>query len=134
MGTWGTGIFENDTSCDFAAAVASGGGMRALDDAIERVLLSEGNYLEAPDAAEGLAAAEIIARLRGGNGSQTAYTAALDDWIKEAQVQVPDELVDRAKRAISRILSEPSELLELWTESEELDGWKGAIAAITQRL
>ena len=134
MGAWGAGVFENDMACDFASAVADGGGVRALDEAIDRVLSSEGNYLEAPDAEEGLAAADIVARLRGNPSQQTAYTAAIDAWINNAQAQVPDELVDKAKRAIVRILLEPSELLELWTESEDFEGWKRAVEGVAQRL
>jgi hypothetical protein len=71
VGAWGFGVFENDTACDFASGVAGGGGVNALLGAIERVLSVEGNYLEAPDAEEGLAAAEIIARLRGKPGQET---------------------------------------------------------------
>jgi len=56
VGAWGAGVFENDVACDFASAVADGGGVHVLDEAIDRVLSSEGNYLEAPDAEEGLAA------------------------------------------------------------------------------
>jgi hypothetical protein len=50
MGAWGTGVFENDTACDFASAVADGGGMAALVEALDRVAVSGDNYLEAPDA------------------------------------------------------------------------------------
>lgn len=50
MGAWGTGVFDNDTACDFASAVVDGGGMTALVEALDRVALSGDNYLEAPDA------------------------------------------------------------------------------------
>jgi hypothetical protein len=86
------------------------------------------------DAEEGLAAVDIVARLRGSPGQQTTYTAAIDAWIQNAQAQVPDELVDKARRAIARILSAPSELLELWTESEDFDGWKRPVEGVAQRL
>jgi hypothetical protein len=134
VGAWGAGVFENDTACDFAAAIADGGGVHALEEAIDRVLSAEGNYLEAPDAEEGLAAADIVARLRGSPGQQTAYTAVIDAWIKNAPAQLPDELVDKAKRVIARILSEPSELLELWTEPADFEGWKRAVEGVAQRL
>jgi hypothetical protein len=65
MGAWGAGIFENDTACDFAAAVSDGGGMSLIDQTLHRVLACGDNYLEAPDAEECLATAEIIARLTG---------------------------------------------------------------------
>src|SRR5215813_11008629 len=109
MGAWGPGVFENDTACDFASAVADGGGIPALAQALDRVLSSEGDYLEAPDAEEGLAAAEIVARLKGSPGEETADTAAIDAWVKGLQAATPDELVEKAKRSIARILAEPSE-------------------------
>lgn len=134
MGTWGTGVFENDTACDFADAVAYGGGMIALVDALDRVLSPEGESLEAPEAEEGLAAAEIVARLRGSAGEATAYTAAIDAWIRDSHPPVSDEMVEKAKQAISRILSEPSELLELWAASTEFDSWKRCIEGLSKRL
>jgi hypothetical protein len=47
MGAWGTGVFENDPACDFAADVADGGGLRAPVQALDRVLLPESDYLRA---------------------------------------------------------------------------------------
>ncbi len=108
--------------------------MRVLDEAVDRIVSSEGDFLEASDAQEGLAAAEIIARLRGSPGEQTAYTAAIDAWVKSARAQVPDELVGKARRAIARMLSEPSELLEAWTESDDIEGWRSAVEAVVRRL
>jgi hypothetical protein len=134
MGAWGPGVFENDTACDFASAVADGGGIPALALALDRVLSSEGDYLEAPDAAEGLAAAEIIARLRGSPGKETAYTASIDAWIKGLQTTASDELIEKAKRSIVRILTEPSELLELWAASDDFDGWKCSVEDLSKRL
>lgn len=134
MGAWGTGVFENDTSSDFASAVANGGGIDALSEAIDRVLSSGGNYLEAPDAEEGLAAADIVARLRGSPGQQSTYAAAVDAWVAKSKAVASDELAHKAKQAIARILAEPSELLELWTESDDFDGWKRAVEDVALRL
>jgi hypothetical protein len=113
MGAWGIGVFEDDIACDFASAVADGGGIDALTEAIDRVLASKGSYLEAPDATEGLAAAEIIARLRGNSGQQSAYASAVDAWVASSKAAASDELARKAGQAIARILAEPSELLEL---------------------
>lgn len=134
MGAWGRGVFENDTSCDFASVIADGGGIDALNEALDRVLSSEGNYLEAPDAEEGLAAADIVARLRGSPGQQSAYTAAVDAWVAKSKAVVSDEMAHKAKQVIARILAEPSELLELWSESDDFDGWKQAVEDVGQRL
>lgn len=62
MGAWGTGVFENDAAGAFAVAVAGGGGVAALEAALDRVLAAGDVYLEAPQAEEAIAAAEIVAR------------------------------------------------------------------------
>ena len=134
MGAWGPGVFENDTACDFASTVADGGGIPALTQALDRVLSVEGDYLEAPDAEEGLAAADIIARLKGSPGQETAYTASIDAWIKGLRTAAPDTLVEKARRSIARVLTQPSELLELWTESENFDDWKRSVEEVSRRL
>jgi hypothetical protein len=134
MGAWGSGVFENDTACDFASAIADGGGMAALAEALDRVASSGDNYLEAPEAEEGLAAAEIVARLKGSPGQQTAYTASIDAWIEGFQTEIPDALIGMAKRSIARILAEPSELLELWAASDDFDSWKRSVEEVLKRL
>jgi hypothetical protein len=134
VGAWGPGVFENDIACDFGVSVAEGGGLPALTQALDRVLSSEGDYLEAPDAEEGLAAAEIVTRLKGSAWKETAYTASINAWIGGAQIPVSDELVEKAKRLIARILSESSELLELWTASDDFEGWKRSTEEMARRL
>jgi hypothetical protein len=134
MGAWGPGIFENDTACDFAADIAKGSDLTLLEQTLNRVLAVQGGYLEAPDAAEALAAADIIARLKANPGVQNAYTAAIDAWVERQPAAPSKELVDKARRCIARILTEPSEILELWTESNELDAWKSAVEEVSKRL
>jgi Domain of unknown function (DUF4259) len=134
MGAWGHGIFENDTACDFGAAVSDGGGISLVEQALDRVLASGENYLEVSDAEEGLAAVEIVARLKGSPGDETAYTESIDTWIKDVRPSASAALVEKAKRAIARVLSEPSELVEVWMESDEFDAWKQAVEALRARL
>ena len=134
MGAWGSGIFENDTACDFAAAVLDGGGISLVEQALDRVLACGSNDLEAPEAEECLAAAEIVARLTGSPGEQTSYTAPIDTWIKASQASVSVEVCEKAKRAVARVLSEPSEIVELWTDSGDFDGWKRSVEGLSARL
>ena len=134
MGAWGPGIFENDTACDFAAAVANGGGFSTVDQALDRVLACGGGYLEAPDAEECLAAAEIVARLNGRPGEQTPYTASVDAWVKSAPASISAETVEKAKRAVARVLFPSSELVDLWVKSDDFDGWRRSVEALLARL
>ncbi len=134
MGAWGSGIFENDAACDFAASVAESDDLKALERALDRVLAAEAEYLEASEAEEGLAAAEIVARLNGSPGTRTSHTASIDTWVERLRLAPSEELVDKARRSIIRILSEPSEILELWQESKDFEAWKRAVAEVSQRL
>jgi hypothetical protein len=135
MGAWGSGVFENDTACDFAAAVSDGGNVALVEQALDRVLACGSNYLEAPDAEECLAAAEIIARLRGSSrGDETPYTASVDAWIRNSRASISAELIERAKRAIMRVLSPPSELVELWKDSGDFDSWRRSVEGLLGRF
>ncbi|CBJ39806.1 conserved hypothethical protein (plasmid) [Ralstonia solanacearum CMR15] len=40
----------------------------------------------------------------------------------------------KAQQALDRIVSEPSELLELWQESEDGDKWRDAVRELRARL
>jgi hypothetical protein len=132
MGAWGIGIFENDTACDFAADVAGVGGVSMVEHALDRISLCGTGYLEASVAAEGLAAAEIVAN--GSPGEETPYTATIDRWIESSQASVGTEVIEKARRATIRVLCEPSELLELWMPSNDFDAWKRSVEAVLDRL
>jgi hypothetical protein len=134
MGAWGHGTFDNDTACDFGAAVADGGGIPLVAQTLDRVLSCGDDYLEVSDGEEGLAAAEIVARVKGSRGVETAYTESIDTWIKRARPSVSADVIDKAKRAIARILADNSELVEVWAESNEFDAWKGSVEALQARL
>ena len=134
MGAWGTGIFDNDAAGAFALAVAEGGGVPALEKAFDRVLAAGDVYLEAPEAEEALAAAEIVARSKDPAVAPPGLTAAVDAWIAANHPQVGAALRDKAKRAIARVLTEPSELLEVWMESGQYEAWAHAVRDVSDRL
>jgi hypothetical protein len=134
MGAWGVGIFENDDACDFAAAVAESHDLSLLEATLDRVIDTGEEYLEAPQASEALAAADIIARLKKVPRERTSYTASIDKWIDRANLSPSDQLVDKARRAIARVLTEPSELLELWQESDEFESWRSSVGEVASHL
>src|SRR5262245_54608459 len=65
MGAWGVGTFENDTAFNYALEVAEGSSLARLESASDHVLASGNAYLEAPQAEEALAAADIICTVDG---------------------------------------------------------------------
>lgn len=134
MGTWGVGAFENDGACDHAAGVIDGGGTGLVEEALDRVLETGDDYLEAPEAEEAIAAAEIVARLLGRPGPASDYTAELDAWISRSKPAANSGLAAKAAQAVRRILREPSELLELWQESDDLETWQTSVYDLLTRL
>ncbi|MCX5410292.1 DUF4259 domain-containing protein [Streptomyces sp. NBC_00335] len=114
MGTWDVGPFDNDTAADFggdldeAAAGERGDIVRA---ALTRVIDTVG-CLEAPEADKAVAAAALVAaQCPGGEPADPVYGP---------EEPLPDltGLLDLALRALDRVMTEPSELMELWDESE----------------
>ncbi len=134
MGAWGTGLFENDDALDFAGDVVERGGLALVENVLDEILDMGPEYLEAPDAEQALVAAEIVAALAGRPAPD--YPDELAEWLDELDA-VPDEaLVDTARRAVQRVLTPPSELLELWEEAGEDDyaEWRVGVESIAARL
>jgi hypothetical protein len=134
LGAWGVGTFENDTACDYAGEIAAGEDLSRIEATLTRVLGAGTSYLEAPDAEEALAAADIIARLGGRFGKRDSYTAAIDKWIDRVKLPPSRQLVEKARSTIARILTEPSEIVELWSDADELDAWKSSVEELSARL
>jgi hypothetical protein len=134
MGAWGAGIFDNDDACDFAAEVVDGGGVERIASALDRVIDSGDGYLEAPEASEGLAAAELVARMNGRPGKRDAYTEKIDAWVFGAKVRPTDELMNKARRVVIRVRAKPSELLELWSEGGDPSEFLAELDGLAERL
>jgi len=134
MGAWGVGTFENDTACDYAFEVAETSNLSKLESTLDHALASDKAYLEAPRAEEALAAADIIARLRGRFGARDAYTEKIDEWVGRVGLSPSDELVEKARRCVTRVMTQPSELLDLWTESDEFSSWRSSAEELLRRL
>ena len=134
MGTWDTGTFDNDTAADWAWTLAEQDDLSLVEAALDAVLAAGDAYLEAPEAEEALAAAEVLARLRGRWGVRNAYTEPVDTWVEAHPLVPPAALVEKAQRAIARVRTPPSELLELWEEAgDDLAAWQAALDDLATR-
>lgn len=134
MGTWGTGSFENDTAADFGALVAESADLAPLRKALDAVGAAGTGDLDAPLAEEALAAAEVVARLQGRFGVRSAYSEAVDAWCGRVGLKPDPDLVALTLRALDRIVAPPSELLELWAESDDAAAWKAGVADLRGRV
>lgn len=134
MGAWSTDAFGNDTACDWAYGLAVSDDLLLVEAAIAAVVDSPAGYLDASLAQEALAAAEVVARLRGHAGDRNAYTEATDDWVQAKRLVPPEALRRRALLALDRCLGEDSELRELWDESDAAGQWRADAQSLQERL
>ncbi|MGW4856715.1 DUF4259 domain-containing protein [Streptomyces sp. NPDC004288] len=124
MGTWDIGPFDNDTAADFSYRVDEAPeDQRAevLRAAFREVTGTGGEYLDADFAVEAIASAALVAaQCPGGAPVTTSYAP------KKPLPALPADLRPTAVEALDRILVEPSELLELWEESDG-EEWKAGV-------
>lgn len=134
MGAWGVNTFDNDTACDWIHGLEDVEDLSLVRETLANVLAVGTEYLDSDIACEGLAACEVIARLKGNWGMKNAYTESLDKWVTEHPANPPTDLVDQALAAIDRILTPPSELRELWDEEGENTEWRDAVNDLRSRV
>jgi hypothetical protein len=134
MGAWSHESFGNDDACDFAAELAESEDLSAIEGALDAVLKVGDEYLEAPEASQAIAAAEAVSRLQGNWGERDSYSEAIDSWVEKVKLKPNQALLQKTHQALDRILTEPSELKELWEESEEAGEWIAAVKALKVRV
>jgi hypothetical protein len=127
MGAWGAGNFENDDALDWLA-VLQAEGLPAAGAAIQDVLTLADDYLEAPTCCAALAAAEVIAALRGRPAPR--LPDELVEWLARVSGDPGEELTTNARNAVDAI-RRSSELRELWEDDEE---WKQEVDGLHARL
>jgi len=127
MGAWGAGNFENDDALDWLA-VLQAEGLPAAGAAIQDVLTLADDYLEAPTCCAALAAAEVIAALRGRPASR--LPDELVEWLGRVSGDPGEQLARNARNAVDAI-RRSSELRELWEDDEE---WKQEVDGLYARL
>jgi hypothetical protein len=131
MGAWGTGIFEDDSMLDW---------LFDLEDANKPVaFLAECldidgiDYLEYDNCAGVLGASAIIDGLL--NGAPADSPESMMEWIASHKSLKVAKLVPNAIASLDAVISENSELNELWSENQELyPKWKADITALRDRI
>jgi hypothetical protein len=133
MGAWGAGSFENDTALDWVWDLQESTDLGAIEAAISDVLDSD-DYLDADVGCIGLAAAEVIAALRGKPADD--LPEEVSQWAASQEVVPNETLVRDCLAAVDKIRNDDiSELKELWEEDEDLPTeWHVVLDDLTARL
>ena len=137
MGTWAVGPFGNDFAQDWAEDLQESKDLYFIEETLNNVLQAETTeYLEAPYGAEALAAVETLSRLYGRGGAADEDSAAVDEWVAAVlpKFKPRPDIADKARRALVLVLSDASELRELWEDSEHFDEWRASVDDLSARM
>jgi hypothetical protein len=130
MGAWAADSFSNDDALDWLEAFTEAPTLEMLRDTLDAIL-AEDEYLEAPDCAEAIVAAEIVASLNGRPSPKIPDD--LRDWLATDHGLNAKPLAPIAHKAMARIIAS-SELQELWDQSDSKAAWRAEMAELMGRL
>jgi hypothetical protein len=128
MGAWDVGPFDNDAAADFAGDLTDASPENRPQLIREALTTAADNteYLDNADACAAIAAAAIVASQQP-DGPEVDSVYGPDFLTDGGSIDLPEDYVDLAVRAITRVLDEESEWRDLWEEADSLDE---AIAAL----
>lgn len=134
MGTWAVDSFGNDDAADWAFGLEGAKDLSLVERTLDKVIAGASEYVDAPDAAEALAAIEVIARLQGNWGQRSPYSEPVDNWVEANKFLPTTALVGKAHRVLDLIVGQNSELNELWEESDDHADWIAAVEELKSRV
>ena len=134
MGAWSHEPFGNDTANDWAYGLEETKDLSHIGAALDNVLERGSAYLEASIAEEAVGAIEVLAKLLGRGTQSDAYTEKVDVWVKSIKQKPSAAMLEKARRVISGICAEDSELLQLWQVSDEAHRWQSLMAQLQAAL
>lgn len=137
MGAWGHGYFEDDAALDFMADIEdSDNPKKVIRQAFDTANKAE--YLESDEGSAAIVAATYVDRkLNGTKFSPAAHDEPLDvDTFPDRNPDVDlSDLRKPAVEALQKVLSDNSELNELWAENDEdYPAWKQGVEQLIKRL
>lgn len=147
MSVWGPGPFENDDAADwlseFDGELGEESGAELLEEALSEVADPENvGYVEIPDGAIAVAAAELLALLLGKPGGEKDILdeetlSSLSQEMGRLDARRKERLVKRALAAVDRVLNdkENSELRQVLEEDQEMSSaWTSRMRDLHSRL
>jgi hypothetical protein len=134
MGAWGPGIFDDDAAYDFVEI------LQDTDDPIEVFTSSfetaiAADYLDYDDAHAATVSAAYMDAILNGTTYESENQEALHSFKEEKKNLPVQPLKSLAVKALQKVISDQSELHQLWQENEELyPQWKQNIQSLIGRL
>ena len=132
MGAWGVGVFENDDAHDWLAELGRSDDFGVVEQALTAAAAAGEDGPDSATASVALAAAEVVAGLRGSPGMLPEDATR---WIATLRRRATPELAELARSAVLQIKT-ASELRDGWTETRGSTGayWEGLVDDLLTRL
>tara|TARA_B100001989_G_C24547027_1_gene471602 strand:- start:57 stop:455 length:399 start_codon:yes stop_codon:yes gene_type:complete len=129
MGAWGYKTFDNDDASDWLYDLEETSDLSLIEETVKQ---GQGDYIEAYDGCNILAAAEIIAALKGQASNDLPEEA--EAWIDQNKNLDIKNIEKQVFEAVDRVLSDNSELKELWQDSDDYEAWLEDVNKLKERL
>lgn len=132
-GAWDIGPFENDDALDWVWELTESVDGTPLNRAFDDVLRSP-RYVEAPSASIAIAAAEVLAALKG--EARDGLPDEVTEWVQGRKLAADARMTEKAVNAIKLVMDEEvSELAQLWADAPELaKDWRASLEDLLKRL
>ena len=132
MGAWGTGIFDDDTAMDFLNELTdSKDPLKLMKSALEDARAAK--YLEYDGGQSALVASAITDAILN-ETSHAVGLEELDNLLAKHKGSDVSSLKSLASAAVRQVLSEGSELRELWAENvEDYPKWRANLESLASR-
>jgi|KBSMisStandDraft_5_1062788.scaffolds.fasta_scaffold36765_6 hypothetical protein len=133
MGAWGTGIFDDDTAMDFLNELTdSKDPLKLMKSALQDARTAK--YLEYDGGQSALVASAITDSILN-ETSHAVGLEELDNLVAKHKGSDVSSLKSLASAAVRQVLSEGSELRELWAENvEDYPKWRANLESLASRL
>lgn len=132
MGAWGADSFANDDAQDWIDDFCDAPSKALIIETIMTVVEMDINeYLELRESGGAMAAAEVVAALKGHPNSNLPDRAR--KCVSKLKFKADEKTINLALKAIERIETN-SEAKELWEESNNLNEWYEAVGDLETRL
>ena len=131
MGAWGIGVFDDDSSCDLIFDVIE----TDAESFIVKTMEHKGSeYLEYEECHEVIVAGAIMDMLL--NKTVFAHqNEEFDEWLSKQNMANLHTYKNDLVECLNLVLSDKSELNELWEENEEdYPKWKSNITSIINNI
>jgi hypothetical protein len=129
-GAWGTGGFENDDALDWVSSCTGRSDAACISQALQAA--RSASYIEAPEAAAAVAAAEVIAAAI--DQDRASLPAELRTWLAKQDQTKIRALAPVASSVLTRVGdARSSELAALWA-SDARSNWSMRIKDLARRL